>query len=249
MVGAFAGWDHRGKGGRAPVVNERYRSLRNLSHLPATALLVFLRGSSLDEERAEAKALIATIDNVGAGLASAANDVPTELLDDERKLLAMTRAFLASAIAARPDDARLHAFGQTVRPIVDANLAATAKTFIGALHASVSSFRAAIGEPAWHDTLFIVATAHQARAREISVRYFERLLGEPEETEGALTEGRLVVLEGTFASGPPMTLLATHTLDRRLGALLFDDPTFLQRDVLGRFADAPLDALFPRKGG
>ena len=246
VAGAFAAWDHRGSGGRAPIVNERYRALRNLSHLPATAILLFVRGLPPDREHAEGQRLIATIDAALAALDAKTVDVPAELLEDERRLLAITRALLIEATAgARPDDARLRAYGQAVRPMIEANLAATATTFVGALHATVSSFRAAIGEPAWKDALFVVATAHQARGREISVRYFERLLGEPPATEGARTEGRIVVLEGTFASGPPVTLLATHALDRRLGALLFDDPQFLQRDVLGRFADAPLDALFP----
>ncbi|MEO5726130.1 MAG: hypothetical protein ABI134_12380, partial [Byssovorax sp.] len=57
---------------------------------------------------------------------------------------------------------------------------------------------------------------------------------------------RLVVLEGTMSKTTAEAIMTAHLVDQRLAYLLFDDPLFLQSDVLGKSAGGHLDKLFPR---
>ena len=102
-----------------------------------------------------------------------------------------------------------------------------------------------VGAEAWPKVVAVISTSHQARAREVTVQYFERLLGD-HLTEGALGEQRLVMLEGAGQKGTAESVMTGHLVDQRLSALLFDDPLFLQSDVLGKFAGRHLDRMFPR---
>lgn len=85
----------------------------------------------------------------------------------------------------------------------------------------------------------VVATAHQARAKEISLQYFEKKFGK-QLGEGASREFGLVILEDKFDEDSALKLLARHYLDREAGLVLFDEAARLQRDVL---ADAAAKLL------
>lgn len=93
----------------------------------------------------------------------------------------------------------------------------------------------------WLDTLtvdecaklgVVVATAHQARADELSLQYFSRKFGY-QYGQGAQHEKDFVVLEGKFDEASALQLLARHYLDREAATTIFDDPERLQSDVLG----------------
>jgi hypothetical protein len=77
----------------------------------------------------------------------------------------------------------------------------------------------------------VVATAHQARDREISLQYFSKKFGH-RVGEGARYENGMVVLEGKFDETSALNLLARHYLDREVGDIMFNEPARLQRDVL-----------------
>ena len=84
----------------------------------------------------------------------------------------------------------------------------------------------------------VVATAHQARAKEISIQYFSKKFGH--RVGEVLHEKGMVVLEGKFDEISALNLLARHYLDREAGDILFHEPARLQRDLL---ADAATSLL------
>jgi hypothetical protein len=85
---------------------------------------------------------------------------------------------------------------------------------------------------------------HQARAREIGIRYFERLLAEPV-GEGARNERRLVVAEGMIRGPEQYGLLATHLVDQAGASAIFNDALRLQSDVTADDGGV-LDSLLPK---
>lgn len=78
----------------------------------------------------------------------------------------------------------------------------------------------------------VVATVHQARAKELSLQYFMKKF-HFKYGEGAQFERNFVVLEGRFDKESALKLLARHYLDREAAAMIFDDSERLQSDVLG----------------
>ena len=87
----------------------------------------------------------------------------------------------------------------------------------------------------------VVATAHQARANEISLQYFAKKLGF-QYGEGAQHENGFVVLEGKFDEESALKLLARHYLDQEASFIMFNNPERLQNDVLGPAAHEILAA-------
>ncbi len=243
--GAKLAWRQGGRATEYAVQGERYHALKAIAHVPVGLVSLLAAGApgALDgRERAalaETKGLLAAAEaSLGAAPLDAASAAGA------RRLFAASGALVDEALAEgrRPTEARLRAFGRAVREDLEANLAAAAGAQLEALDDAVRAIRRAAGERAWADAVVVVRTSHQARAREIAVQYFERLLVE-RAAEGAAGEGRLVVLEAPSGRGRPEDLAADHFVDRRLSDLLFDDPAFLQRDAVGRYAGPHLDRL------
>ena len=82
----------------------------------------------------------------------------------------------------------------------------------------------------------------KSRAQEVSVQYFEHLFHE-HASEGALGESRIVVIESIGPNDGATQAMASDMYDQRLSVLLFDDPPFLQGDVLGKNAEATIARL------
>jgi hypothetical protein len=99
----------------------------------------------------------------------------------------------------------------------------------------------------WASLLVVAVVAHQARAREIAVQYFERRLGETA-GEDASGEDRLVVLESRFQAADQRGGLAAHQVDRRHSLPIFGEADRMQSDVLAD-SGGLLDRLLPPASG
>lgn len=88
----------------------------------------------------------------------------------------------------------------------------------------------------------VIATAHQARASEVSVQYFSKKF-EKQVGVGAIHEKGLVVLEGRFDEKSALELLARHYLDIEIGQIVFKNPEIMQRDLLANSARKILKAM------
>lgn len=236
-----------GKASRWSLVGERYHTLKGLSHIPVGVvcfLLTLNQPTPTSAERAHLLDLKKTIASADGEVS--AGSVGAEMVPVEHRLLGATIDLIEDTLAhGRPTDARVLAYGKAIRPDVDANLAAATGALLEGLDAAVREIKAQVGAEAWSKLVTVITTVHQARARAATIQYFERALGE-RLTEGALGEQRLVVLEGATQKVTPESIMTAHLVDQRLSSLLFDDPLFLQSDVLGKHAGPHLDRLLPR---
>lgn len=229
-------------GGRVDVLPPEFHPVKDVSHAVFLAALLFAERAG---EAVIINEAIAGVD--AAAVAIEAARVPVELMPGLRRILERTREALAAYAAGRLDDDAQAAYFAAVRPDLQANLVAVAGAVVRGLHAAVSRVRAevAAADPeAWTTVVVIVGgVSHQARARDIGVQYFERLLAEPV-AEGAQGERRLIVAEGVMDPAGQVGLAAAHAVDRVGGAVIFGEPGRLQRDALADDGGA-LDAVLP----
>ncbi|HYV45020.1 MAG TPA: hypothetical protein VFA20_09170 [Myxococcaceae bacterium] len=231
------------------VIPASYHPLKDVAHAVLLASLLFEAppGPARDQKVAAA---IAAIDAVLAevdGAGPASRLIPPEQIPRQGRMLELTRAALVKLAAGGLPEAERRQYFAAVRPDVVENLRVVAEELLRNLDREVKEIRrkAEAQDPrAWDSVLVLAASVHQARARELGVQYFERLLAEPV-GEGARNERRLVVSEGVFAEADQYGLLALHLVDQAASADVFGDPLRLQWDALGDPGGA-LDAVLPR---
>lgn len=231
------------------ILPASYHPLKDVAHAVLLASLLFdaPAGPARDQEVAAAigaiDAVLAEID--GAGPASKL--IPPEQLPRQGRMLERTREALVKFAAGRLPEAERRQYFAAVRPDVVESLRVVAAELVRNLDREVREVRRKVEaqDPrAWDSVLVLAASVHQARARELGVQYFERLLAEPV-GEGARNERRLVVSESVFAQADQYGLLALHLVDQAASADVFGDPLRLQWDALGDPGGA-LDAVLPR---
>ncbi|HVH44444.1 MAG TPA: hypothetical protein VM925_18955 [Labilithrix sp.] len=236
-------------GGKVDVLPSEYHAVKNASHA------VFLAGLLFDDHSKEAPVHVAdavaslddAIRHLHDGSSESAKRIPASLLPAQERLLVETRTAIAAFGKGELDAAAQKAFFAKVRPDVLANLRTVSGALVRGLDATVKRVRAAVEEKdpkAWDGLVVLVTVSHQARAREIGVQYFERLLGE-QAGEGARNERRLIVSEGLGKAPQQYGLLVAHIVDQVGSQRVFDDPLRLQWDVLADDGGA-LDELFRR---
>ncbi|PTL75294.1 hypothetical protein [Vitiosangium sp. GDMCC 1.1324] len=242
----------QGKTTRYPVFTSRYHTLKALSHVPFSVYAGLLGnvGPEFSEETKERfrntreliPAVLAALDDPAS---TTRRDVPPELLDGARTLLRESDTLLAECLSrGRPTPERLSRFVQAVRPVLIAHVRAAARDELDQLHQHVRTIRSTMPPAQWERVVVVISVVRQARAREGSLQYFERLLGEPPTGEGASREGRIVVLEA-FGSREPLEVMGVHELDRDSAAGLLGDPLLLQSDLLAPYAAEYLKQLLP----
>lgn len=243
----------QGKSTQYTVLSPRYHALKAFSHVPLSVAVALLgnTGSTLTPEtqglfQSTRQRIAEALAELDAPTSSTRNLVPPELLDGQRTLLRESDTLLEECLSrGRPTPERLERFAQAVRPAVVANARASARDELEQLHQHVSAIRASLTPEQWSSLAVVIGTSRQARARETSLQYFERLLGEPKQEEGASREERIVVLE-VFGSRDSLEALATHELDQDAAALLLGDRFRLQSDLLAPYVTEYLDELLRR---
>jgi hypothetical protein len=233
-----------------PVLTSRYHTIKGISHTALATYVALLgdSGSALPEEtKARMQRIRELIPAVQKELEDPSSPVraavPLELLGEQRTLLRESDAILSEALGqGRPSADRLARFAQAVRPAIVANARASARDELDQLHRHVTTVRGLLSPDEWKRVVVVISTVRQARAREISVQYFERVLGEPAAGEGASRESRIVVLE-QFGSTKPLEVMGIHALDQDIAAGLLGDRFLLQSDLLGPYATEYLKQL------
>ena len=225
---------YRGNTEERSLSSARFDAVKQASHVPVAALSAILAN---DAEKA-LRELAARIRQVDPEITAA------RFGDSEEAAHAVVRAsveLLEAALAKPPSEAELHAFGLRTRADTTKLLQAGCDELLVNLDAAVRNLRPFVGE-AWPLAVVVIATDHQSRAEEVGTQYFEDLFHEHVK-EGALGESRIVILESVGPNDGAMQSMASHLYDRRLSVLLFDDPAFLQGDVLGKHAEPTIARL------
>jgi len=225
---------YRGNTEERSLSSARFDAVKHASHIPITALSAVLAGQ-------DAKAL----QELAARLREAEAAITGAPLGDAQEAArAVVRAsieLLEAAQAKVPSDAELHEFGLRTRSDTTKLLQAGCDESLVTLDAATRQLRPLAGD-AWSQAVIVISTDHQSRAEEVGVQYFEHLFHE-RAAEGALGESRIVILESIGPNDGAVQAMASHLYDRRLSTLLFDDPTFLQGDVLGKHAEPTITRL------
>jgi len=230
------------------LVPASFHPLKDVAHGVLLASLLFEAppGPARD---AKVAAAISAIDAVLAevdGAGPASKLIPAEQIPRQGRMLERTREALARFAAGTLTEAERRRYFEAVRPDVVESLRMMAEELLRSLDREVKEIRrkAEARDPrAWDSVLVLVVSVHQARARELGVQYFERLLAEPM-GEGARNERRLVVTEGVFGEADQYGMLALHLVDQAASADVFGDPMRLQWDALGE-PGGVLDAVLP----
>jgi hypothetical protein len=234
-------------GGPVNILPPEYHPIKDVSHAVLLAALLFQ--SAPTEDGARATSILSAMDAALAQLDDATSPttklIPSARLPAQKRILKTTREAVLAFSQGKLDDKGQRAFFAKVRPDLDENIRSVSGAFLSELHRRVEEARKKVDDPkAWSNLVVVVGSAHQARAREIGVQYFERLLKEPV-GEGARNENRLVVSESLWSAADQLGLLATHLVDQTSGELVFGDPLRLQWDVLAD-SGGVLDAVMPR---
>jgi hypothetical protein len=224
----------RGNTEERSLSSARFDALKHASHVPVAALSAIL--AKRDEKALHE--LAGRIREVDPAITAALFG------DSEEAAHAVVRAsveLLEAAPAKPPSDAELHAFGLRTRSDTTKLLQGGCDELLVHLDAAVRQLRPLVGD-AWSQAVVAIATDHQSLAEEVGTQYFEHLFHEHAK-EGALGESRIVILESIGPNEGAMQAMASHLYDQRLSVLLFDDPEFLQGDVLGKHAEPTIARL------
>jgi hypothetical protein len=212
----------------------RFDALKHASHAPIAALSAVLA----NRDPQALRDLAGRMREVDAAI------TPAALGDAEAAAHAVARAsveLLQAALTKAPTETELHAFGLRTRADTTRLLQAGCDEALVTLDATVRKLRPLMGD-AWPEAVVVIATDHQSRAEDVATQYFEQLFHEHAK-EGALGESRIVILEGIGPNDGAMQAMASHLYDQRLSVILFDDPAFLQGDVLGKHAEPTITRL------
>lgn len=197
----------------------RYHELKSMAHLALGLHSLFFESQGdparLAELRKDASAAL-----------DALQGLTPEQLQRQREIVRLSLGVNGPA--------DLPAYERAVAPLLLANAVDAAQGEIDDLDKAVDATRRTLGDD-FARLHVIVVGAHMAREGEISMQYFEKLLGE---REGL----RLVFAEGVWDEPGELQLLGTHILDASVGEGFFRDPRRMHRDLLSDAAAQVLGA-------
>jgi hypothetical protein len=247
-----ARWNGEDLGPPVSLFTPHVHALKAVSHAVFLAALLFDEppGAARD---AHLGAALRDIDSVRLNLGDPSSPeaklFPPGELPGQVRILTLTAAALRALRDGRSSEGARRDYFTSVRPLVNDDARGASVAVLTLLHQTVEGYKHQVEarDPgAWASLMVVATVAHQARASEIAVQYFERRLGE-QASEGASGEERLVVLEGQPAPADQRGGLAAHDVDRRCALFIFGEPNRLQSDVLAD-SGGLLDRLVPRRG-
>ena len=159
--------------------------------------------------------------------------IPLKDKEKVTQLATMTENFLQGVLTKGSwTTAGADVYFQQVKSLIFDTTKIAAKLEIDALDKAINPWLAEMSPEEQKKIGIVVATAHQARAREVALQYFAYKFGH-RFGEGASLEDGLVVLENKFDENSALKLLARHYLDRGAGKVMFKEPFKIQSDLLG----------------
>lgn len=238
-------------GGKVNLTPPSYHPIKDVSHAVFLAALLFSE-TRPNRKRLESalKAVDTALTEFGDPNSVARQLIPTQLMSQQEELLTKTKKALTAFSDGKLDEVSRREYFREVRPLLEANLRTIAGDVLRALHKHVTRIRQEVtttDPKAWDSVVVVIGIMHQARAREIGVQYFLRLLGEQAD-EGARSEKRLVIAEGIVKASEQYGALSTHLVDQVGSTLVFEDPQRLQWDVLADDGGV-LNQLLPAAAG
>lgn len=129
--------------------------------------------------------------------------------------------------------ANLEDFYKKIKAEIFIVKSAAAHVEIAALDKALATWLKKIPKQQKPEIGIVVAIAHQARARGLTVDYFAKKF-KKKICVGAQCEDGMVIIEGKYDEDSALSALARHYLDRQMGKVLFAAPLRMQYDLLSK---------------
>ena len=234
---------HKGEKNKMPFLTADFVNLKMLSHVGVGLhiqheLYLLNPNDQTIFERLRQK--IKIIDTVATELTNGKLLLP---LQRERnlKLLTLCRGYIVSTL----EQGKFHEFkkfANQITPLLKANLTDAANLYIDGLHQRVQEVRQKLSAEEWDKLRVIVSATRQHRAGEPAMMYFQKLFKQAP-GEGTSTEKKVIYAEKVWDERLSLQTLASHLIDRQIGAILFDDEYRLQGDLLRHQARQRVDEI------
>lgn len=237
---------HDGQRESFEVIPHLYHLIKAISHI-SFGIYVTLANNDFGQLKDEIRQDLFTKQELIEAALSILDEepIPINHLESQRQTLEnglnMIKVVLASGVV---DPEQIRSFGLSNAPLYLENAALTVSLELDVLHDTVMKWKEELGPDNWANLYVVVCAGHQARYREASKQYFQRLLHE-QEGLGADLENRVVYAESIHDLDAAIDMLARHIVDQRASIELFSDQTRLQQDLMSDGAAAYLDLLLP----
>ncbi|HWZ21445.1 MAG TPA: hypothetical protein VNW06_02260 [Cytophagaceae bacterium] len=249
-VMVFAGdtliFKYKGKREAARIIPLEYHQLKAIDHLSLgifTLVSTWPEGIIVDSNLVKLKTHLMLCDNV-------LQELTTYLFSDsilvrQKKIVFQSKDYLTMLLKEKKyKKSDRNNFAKNSRQFSLDNTDEAARLEITNLHTQVMLWRKQMNAVAFNHLYVVIGSSHQARYREISVQYFDKILSEKSDGS-ALTENRLVFAESVFNEVGCLSMLARHLIDQEIGLEFFDDRYRMQRDLLSDAATKYLKTIFP----
>jgi hypothetical protein len=237
---------HDGISETVEVIPDLYRRIKSISHVSFGVYVSLAEngyGICKDEVREDLEFKAGLIRKVLSILDE--EPIPGNIMETQRKTLENALKVIDDVLASGVvEESRLKAFGEENVPLYLDNAALGAMLELDVLHETVMKWKEQIGPENWKSIYVVICAAHQARYRETSKQYFQRLLHE-QDGIGADKEDRVIYAEHIHDVDGALDMLARHLVDQRASVELFNDRTRLQQDLMSDGAAKYLKELLP----
>lgn len=159
-------------------------------------------------------------------------DIPTDFIPLQRETLNLAAEIVRDVLETGSiEEERVQQYGKASAPLYLKNAALAARLELDELHQVVSRWKMRLGQDSWQKVYVVICAAHQARYRETTKQYFQRLLHDRDGL-GANFENRVIYAEHIHDNDAALQLLARHIVDQRSSIALFGSRTRLQEDLM-----------------
>jgi len=236
----------RGQREVRPLIPPIFNELKTVAHIPlgVFAIISPANGQSLRAtQRADLHRLRERIPQARAAI-QRVGLAPQQLQRQEEMLTAASQTADRALDQGQLSDSELTAFCRRMRPLLDANINEAVPPFLDELNRHMGALLPQLSESDRQRFLVIVSGVHQARHDNSVMQYFRRLLGDPP----PITQ-RLIYAENVSTEAAALHLLGVHQMEKRVGEAFFDDPYYMNRDVLSGAASAYVPTMqLPQMG-
>jgi hypothetical protein len=216
---------------------QSYHLIKTISHGPLAIFCSLQPGrvpASVDDATGWRVSMRQWLDDAVARLREQASGLAPEVTSDLRTVLTASARLLEQPTAQLSASA-VSAFACELGPVLVRLIDAATQLQLDALHAHVEEALRDLSSEAIKRLEVVVTGNHQARVRSLPMQYFGQRLQEP-----AGREERVVYAEGVDNERAALALVGTRRIDRALATAFFQDPSRMQRDLLGDAAKARL---------
>jgi hypothetical protein len=237
---------YQGRRKTSRVVPQEYHQLKAISHLPLgiyTMVSAWNEGMLTDSCRVLLNRYNSVIESAKSSLASLSYE--PSLLSIQQEILKYSQEYIQLLLLKdQYKQTERNIYVKKIQQYILADIDESARIELASIHRQTQIWIQEISQKKSLKLYVVIGSSHQARYRELSVQYFDRVLNEQSDGS-ALSENRLVFAESVFTEKGCLSVLARHIIDQEVGLVFFGDRYRMQRDLLSDSATKYINKLFP----